>query len=204
MRSGPSLAVLGFRPHTYWTAVVALSGETHAPCVVQRRRIDFAAGDERLVYHRAAETPLAEVAPLIGRVRAATEANAAREIATLIADLARDGVAVRLAVVPAGIAKLPDRLEDILRVHARMHAAEGNFYRDVVAQACHAEGLEVRRVVERDLAALVCDLLGFKEPALKARLKDMGSALGPPWSEDYRLATQAAWLHLQDAVPGGA
>lgn len=200
MRGGPSFAVLGFRPHTYWTAVVALAGETHAPRVVERRRIDFAAGDERLVYHRAAEMSLAEAASLLVKVRLATEANAAREIGALLADLRRGSVSVRLAVVPTGIAKLPEQLEDILRVHARMHAAEGIFYRDVVAQACLAEGLKVLRVVERELPALVGDLLGVKAPALQARLKDIGVALGPPWSEDYRLATQAAWLHLRDAA----
>jgi len=52
-------------------------------------------------------------------------------------------------------------------------------------------GLEVRRVVERELPALVCDLLGVKPPALEARLKAMGRTLGPPWSEDYKLAAEA-------------
>jgi hypothetical protein len=204
MRNGPSFAALGFRPHTYWTAVVALAGQPKAPSVIERRRIVFAAGEERFVYHRAAEADRAEAASLIAQVRAATEGAAAREIATLLADLRGDGVSVRFAVVPAAIAKLPDKLEDILRVHARMHAAEGSFYRDVVAEGCHAAGLEVRRVVERELPALVRDLLGVKAPALEARLKVMGAALGPPWSEDYRLATQAAWLCLQDAGTGAA
>jgi hypothetical protein len=203
MRNGPVFAVLGFRPHTYWTAVVALTGQPDAPRVIERRRITFAAGEERFVYHQAAADS-AKAASLIDGVRAATEANAGREIGTLLADLRRDGVSIRIAVVPAGMAQLPDKLEDVLRAHTRMHAAEGVFYRDVVAQACRVTGLEVRRVVERELTALVCDLLGVKAPALEARLKEVGAELGPPWSEDYRLATQAAWLHLQDAGAGAA
>jgi hypothetical protein len=107
-------------------------------------------------------------------------------------------------VTAAATAKLPAKLEDIVRVHARMHAAEGDFYRDVVADACEAAGLEVRRVVERELPALVCDLLRIDPAALKARLRTMGAALGPPWSEDYRLASLAAWLGLETAVPQGA
>ena len=107
-----------------------------------------------------------------------------------------DGVSVAAAVIPAGTAKLPERLEDILRAHARIHAAEGDFYRDVVASGCEAAGLEVHRVVERELPALACDLLGVTPPSLEARLKAMGATLGPPWSEDYKLATLAAWLHL--------
>lgn len=197
MPNAPSFAILGFRAHTYWTSAVALTGSSHAPRVIERRRITFATGAERNVFHRA-EADLDRARTLIAEVQVATEANAAREIAAFLADLRRGGVTVRIAVVPEAVNKLPEKLEDILKVHARMHAAEGNFYRAVVAQACTVTGLEVRRVVERELPALVCDLLGVKPPALEARLKEMGRTLGPPWSEDYKLATEAAWLHLED------
>ncbi len=198
MPSQPTIAVLGFRPHTYWTSAVALAGSRHAPRVIERRRITFAAGDERMVFHRAEQTDLERARALIEEVRAATEANAAREVGQFVADLQRDGVSIRIAVVPEAINKLPDTLEDILKVHARMHAAEGNFYRGVVASACSVLGLEVHRAVERELTALVGDRLDETIPAVEGRLKTMGAALGPPWSEDYKLATLAAWLHLDD------
>ena len=192
-------AVLGFRPHTYWTAVVALAGRSDAPRVVARRRVVFAAGRERFVYHQAATLEPAKAHALIAEVRAATQANAAREISGLITDLRREGVEVRVAVAPTGTAKPPQGLEDILRVHARIHAAEGEFYREVVASACDGLGLEVRRVVERDLPALLGQALRIDAATLETRLKTLGAALGPPWNEDYRLATQAAWLHLEGA-----
>ena len=195
--SAAAVAVLGFRPHTYWTAVVALAGEAPAPRVIDRRRIVFAEGDERFAYHQAAETDLAGAATLIDAVRVATVANAAREIGGLVTDLKRSGVTVRLAATPAGTAKLPEKLEDILHAHSRIHAAEGTFYRDVVAAGCAGAGLEVRRVVERELPALVCDLIDIKPAELEARLNAMGVALGPPWSEDFKLATQAAWICLE-------
>jgi hypothetical protein len=100
--------------------------------------------------------------------------------------------------VPEAINKLPEALEEILKVHARMHAAEGNFYRKVVATACARLGLEVHRAVERELPALAADHLGVNVGAVEARLKTMGAALGPPWSEDYKLATLAAWLQLDE------
>ncbi|MHB8528807.1 MAG: hypothetical protein ACYC8V_04750 [Caulobacteraceae bacterium] len=200
MRNGPSSAVLGFRPHTYWTAVVALEGPASAPRVIERRRIEFALGAERFAFHRAAEAGPARAAEVIAEAREAAAVRAADEIGKLVADLQRAGVSVRTAAVPVGIAKLPERLEDILGVHSRIHAAEGNFYRDVVAGACRAAGLEVRRVVERELHTLACDRLGEDRASLDARLKRMGAALGPPWSEDQKLATMAAWLHL---LPNG-
>lgn len=83
-------------------------------------------------------------------------------------------------------------------MHSRQHAAEGTFYRDVVAGACEAVGLSVRRVVERELPTLAGARLGLDPASLAARLKAIGAVLGPPWSEDYRLATQAAWIELKD------
>lgn len=192
----PTSAVLGFRPHTYWTAAVALAGPADSPQVIERRKIAFAAGDERFVYHQAAEAP-EEAEALLTTVRASTCANAVREIAALIADLQLAGLEVRIAVTAASSAKLPPRLADIITSHSRIHAAEGSFYRDVVAKACAAAGLEVRRPVERDLPRLVAGRLGLDEGGLDARLKAMGVALGPPWGEDQKLAALAAWTGLE-------
>jgi len=191
----PTTAVLGFRPHTYWTAAVALAGPASAPQVLERRRIVFAEDLERFVYHQAAEAP-AEAPVLIERVRKATQANSAREIGMLVADLAGGGVGVRAAATAAATAKVPSSLEGILASHAAMHAAEGSFYRDVVAAGCEITGLAVTRVIEKALPAQVGAQLGLGEKALDAKLKAMGAALGPPWNEDYRLATLAAWTLL--------
>jgi hypothetical protein len=189
--------VLGFRPHTYWTAAVALAGSADAPEVVERRRITFATGDERMVYHRAAEVSPAEAPALVARVRSAVGVNVSEAVKAMAADLARAGRPVRAAVVPTAGLKLPERIEDIVRVHARMHAAEGELYRDIVANACAGLGLKVHRVVERELFALASDRIGTSEAVLKTRLQAMGAALGPPWSEDQKLAMLAALVHLE-------
>jgi len=191
----PGFAVLGFRPHTYWTAVVALGGQADAPRVLDRRRLVFAAEAERFVYHRAAEGSAGEAASRIDGVRAATERNVAREIGRLLDELRQAGAATRLAVTPTSNAK-PSDLQEILRTHSRIHAAEGSFYRDVVAAGCELAGLAVHRLAEREFAAAVCAHLGVDRPALETRLKAMGAELGPPWGEDYRLATLAAWTAL--------
>jgi hypothetical protein len=195
--AGLQPVVLGFRPHTYWTAAVALAGTPDAPEVVERRRITFATGDERMVYHRAAEVPAAEAPALVAQVRIAVEVHASESVKAMVADLASAGRPVRTAVVPTAGLKLPERIEDIVRVHARMHAAEGELYRDIVADACAGLGLTVHRVVERELFALAADRIGTSEAVLKTRLQAMGAALGPPWSEDQKLAMLAALVHLE-------
>jgi hypothetical protein len=192
---GQAFSVLGFRPHTYWTAAVALTGGPEAPTVLERRRIVFAEDHERFVYHQAAEAP-ASAAALVGEVRAATGARAAREIGRLIEELDRRGAPARIAATAAQAGRTPEAIADILRSHALIHAAEGDFYRDVIADACLKSGLEVRRVAERRLIDLACGVLTVSGPSLKRRLSEMGATLGPPWSEDFRLATLAAWLQL--------
>jgi hypothetical protein len=191
-----SLAVLGLRPHTYWTAAAVVGGQADAPQVLWRERLVFAGPGEKFPFHRAAEVPLAAAPGLIEASREACAANLAGAVTGLCARMVRRGVEVRLAATAAATAKLPDGLADILASHSRIHTAEGDFARDVVADACRAAGLEVRRAVERELPALTADLLGVGQTELAARLKTMGAALGPPWSEDYKLAVQAAWLQL--------
>lgn len=156
----PAQVVLGFRPHTYWTAVVAVAGETDEPQVVRRARIDFAEGETRLVYHRAAEMGPDEGARWAETVRSRTRATAGEAIARLLKDLAGEGRVATRAVVPRGGGHVPERLADIVRSHSAQHAAEGEFYRDVVADACRDAGLEVSRIIERELHALTADLLG--------------------------------------------
>jgi hypothetical protein len=193
-------AVLGFRPHTYWTAAVALAGDPQAPDVIARQRIDFAAGDERGVYHHVEGMPGDEAQAWIDRVWAAVEANCRRGVGALLDDLGKAGVTLGVAVVPIARIKPPDKLEDILKSHSWMHAAEGDFYRGAVASACTALGLEVRRGVEREFAGEVCRRHTLPAALLETRMKALGAALGPPWSEDQKLATLAAWSQLGDAV----
>lgn len=192
----PVFAVLGLRPHTYWTAAAVVAGTPEAPEVLWRERIVFAGSGEAFPFHRAAEAELSAAPAVIEAARAACTGNLSASIAALRERLRARGVEVGVAATAAATGKLPARLADILASHSRIHSAEGDFARDLIADACAQAGLEVRRVVERELGPLTADRLGIALPALSARLKAMGAGLGPPWSEDYKLAVQAAWLQL--------
>ena len=200
MSGAPRTAVLGFRPHTYWTAAVALTGDPAEPEVIERRRIDFAAGDERGVYHHVEGMERDDAQAWIDRVWAAVEANCRRGLGALVDDLGKQGVTLGVAVVPIARTRPPDKLEDILKSHSWMHAAEGDFYRGAVAAACTALGLEVRRGIERDFAADVSRRRALPGARVDAHLKSLGAALGPPWTEDQKLATLAAWRELGEGA----
>src|SRR5258708_5562585 len=105
MRDGSAVAVLGLRPHTYWTVAVAFAGEHDGRQVIERRKIVFAAGGERFVYHQVAEMAASAAAARIAKVRSATVASAAHGIAELTAAVGEAGFTVGLAVVPTGRAR---------------------------------------------------------------------------------------------------
>jgi hypothetical protein len=90
---------------------------------------------------------------------------------------------------------LPD-LRSILASHSLIHAAEGEFYRDVLARAATRAEIAVSRVKEREVADWTQARFGLSDTALKARLADYGKSLGPPWTADEKMATMAAWLAL--------
>ena len=134
---------------------------------------------------------------MIATARAETIAEAEREIKSLIATLADTEISVRAACVPAGNSKLPDTLGEILAAHSRIHAAEGMFYREALVEACAHLGLKVSRAPERDLHTLAAGALKITPENLRIRLQQIGKRLGPPWSEDQRLATLAALTALK-------
>lgn len=186
-------AAFGFRTHTGWAAaVVAAPG-----CkVLERRRIVFEPKATRFIYHRAAELSLKDAIALINSARQETVSAAQREIAQLIQALVRQGAKLEAACVPGGNAKIPEALAEILGAHSRIHAAEGAFYRNALADACAQLELTVVRAAERDLASIAARDLSCGEDELRKRLLALGKPLGPPWGEDQKLATLAALIAL--------
>jgi hypothetical protein len=183
-------AALGFRAHTGWAAAVVVARPWD---VVERRRIVYEPEATRFIYHRAAEMNCDEAETLIQTARAHSVERACAEIGALVSTLSERGLSIIAACVPGGNSRLPGSLTDILAAHARIHAAEGAFYRDVLADACTQLGLHVRRVPERDLSAIACASLVCSEEDLREWLAAQRKRLGAPWGEDQKLAALAAF-----------
>lgn len=189
-----NIAALGFRAHTGWAAVVAFGPEWK---VLERRRLVYEPEPTRFIYHHIAETASDGAEALIEKARAQAAEKARREIATLLLELRGNGKHVASAGVPGGNARLPASLAEILAAHSRIHAAEGAFYRDVLATACERVGLCVKRTPERDLWAAASTAVGSGADGLRDRIVEMGKQLGPPWGEDQKLAALAALVALK-------
>lgn len=164
--------------------------------VVERRRIDYEPEPTRFIYHHASELRPSAAETAIETARAQAVEKARIAIETLIDSVRSKGMSVTGAGVPGGNTRLPDSLAEIVAAHARIHAAEGAFYRDVLAEACERMKFRVKRTPERDLWEVASKASGFSAEKLRHRFVVLGKELGAPWGEDQKLAALAAFTAL--------
>jgi len=69
-------------------------------------------------------------------------------------------------------------------------------YREALRVGCERAGLAVVGFREREVQATAATRLKLTPAALQARIAALGKPLGPPWSQDEKLAALAAWLVL--------
>jgi hypothetical protein len=145
-------------------------------------------------YHAAEPLAFAEASAFIDRCTKSTNRLAINALRTVIADLKTRGYASTAFGVVLGSGKSRPDLAAILRSHALIHAAEGEFFRRATLDAGEACHLSVKGSKERELWDLCAAqyVLGVED--LQSRMAAMGRAAGPPWTQDQKLATLAAWL----------
>jgi hypothetical protein len=191
-----SEVVIGFREHTGWAAAVVLAGPMEEPALVERRRVELLDGElPANAYHVAQALERRDAARVVAEVRAAAFACGGRAVAELVGDLRADGHDVTMAAV-AESKPPPSDLSRILASHALLHAAEGELFRDVLVSGVAGCGLPVVRYPPKSVLDELGDAAGLTPDAVVERLAVIGRAAGPPWREDQRLATMAAWLGL--------
>jgi hypothetical protein len=177
-------AVLGFRAHSGWAAMVAIAGTIDAPRVLDRRRIviaDPALAGSKQPYHAAAGLPLRAAESAIRAAIESSRSLAGEAISAARTFLGSRGHEVTACAVLLGSGRpLPD-LERVLASHALIHTAEGEMFRDVLVWAAQQCNLSVTAIRERDLDA---QSLGY--------IDTLGKLIGPPWTQDQKHATVAA------------
>jgi hypothetical protein len=57
----------------------------------------------------------------------------------------------------------------------------------------------VKRVREREVWDRAAGVLHLELPALQERINTLGRSLGPPWRQDEKLASLAAWIALAES-----
>ena len=189
-----SRAALGVREHSGWAIVVAVAGEVGTGSVIERRRISLLApGMPTEPYHAAVGVPL-DVAPSLLRDSYESARDCARkELVRVIGDLRDRGYDV--TALGCGVSAAPVRvpIERLLKSHPLLHGAEGDLFRDAVADAAEALGLAQVRTPWKEVWGQLAAALGSDA---RETVTQLGAGLGPPWASDEKEACAAAWLAL--------
>jgi hypothetical protein len=194
---------LGFRPHSGWAAAVAVAGRPATAVVVDRRRIALSDLPPPVQpYHEAAGLHPDAAAALVAEATEAAGRWAAAEVAGLVDGLRADGYEVAAAGIASGPGSVREDLPlaRILAAHGTLHAAEGELYRDALADAAAAQGLPVALLPPREATAVGRRLFGCGEGGLRTRLTELGRPVGPPWTRDHKDAAVAALLAAGPAL----
>ena len=198
-------AALGFRVHSGWAVLVVLRGPVETPTILDRRRVEMAdvemAGSKQ-PYHAAQQLNLREAANLIAACVAASVRLAEKAVKAALDDAIRKSFRVSGCGVPIGSGRPLPTLEKILSSHPLLHTAEGELFRNAIMTACGNYGLSVTGVKEKEAWIRTSSQLGISKAGIQHHLARMGKAIGPPWRQDEKSATLAAWLALAADAQG--
>jgi len=192
-------AALGFRTHSGWTALVAVSLEKDQPRVLVRQRpklVQTFTYEFRQPYHTAAKMPLDKARDFVSRIEEGAKRMAEGVIRSIQTDLRKQGYELTCFGLPLASTKPLPNLDKILRSHALIHTADGELFRRTLIYAsgrCNVAGFTIK---ERELVVEACKTLSIKNEDLMGRLTALGKPIGSPWSQDEKFAALAAWLAL--------
>ncbi len=179
---------LGFRAHSGWAAMVAVTGTMDAPRVLERRRIAIADAElegSKQPYHAAAELPFPKAEALVRKAIESSRGLAVEAMEAAVKALRAQGHEVAGCGIVLGSGKVLPGLEGILASHALIHTAEGEMFREVLVWAARAHRLAVTGVPEKGL-----------DPATLKRIDTLGKLIGPPWTQDQKYATVVGLMAL--------
>jgi hypothetical protein len=193
-------AAVGFRVHSGWAAVVAVSLGKSAPVVLERKRIHLVntfTYTFRQPYHTAEKMPLAEARPFIAQVEKEAKQLAQRAIRGMQSEFDKLEIELtRGGLLLASGRPLPS-LENILASHALIHTADGELFREALSWGAKRCGLEMMGIKERMLLECAQQSLRMQPAVLLRRITELGKPFGSPWTQDEKFATLAAWLVLR-------
>jgi len=191
--------MLGIAPHSGWAAAALVAGTPLEPRVILRERLELS--DTRLAgskqpYHELEGLPLAQAQRQLARLCASASALAESGLRALLERAQAAGVEPRAAGILDSSGRSGATLAQILASHALIHTADGNHFREALAQGCQAMGLRVARIPQRELAAHAATALGKSPDQLAATVTALGRGMGSPWGADQKDAALLAWLLL--------
>jgi len=194
-----SRAAFAFKPRTGRAVLVMLAEEGEIPDaqVIERAEIPLLPPGEFATYHAAEEVAPDQADGYVkGSIARAQHlaTSAVREAAKRCRDAGHELVGCGVLVGKG----MPDwTTEQILAVHARMHQAEGELFRNVLVEAVRACGFALTTLPDKTALDSAAKMLGCTPAKLNTCLATMGKAAGPPWNKYHKEAAAAAMVVLK-------
>jgi hypothetical protein len=193
-------AAIGIRAHSGWAAVVSVSlNDAGKLAILDRRRLDITAGQgarAKQPYHYAETLDFSKAERFLKNYFQASAKLACKAFDELLDGLRAQKYRVAAVAVLCASGRGLPALAGILASHALIHAAEGEFFREVLWNACSGRRLSAVGIRERDLDNCAESALGRAAPAIRRQVSTLGRALGPPWTSDQKTAALAAAIAL--------
>ena len=193
-------AVIGLRVHSGWAALVVMGGTRRAPRVLARRRIvifDAAIAGSKQPFHAAEGMELKKAEAHIARCKSSTRKMSREAFGAVVKEMREQGHEVMGCGLLLASGRPVGTLVEALASHAMLHTAEGQFYRDALREASEHLAVPVMGVREKELFARATETLRWSEVEIRRWVGEMGKALGPPWSQDEKLAAIVGWMALR-------
>jgi hypothetical protein len=192
-------AAVGFRAHSGWTALVAISLEEESPVALLRQRphlVETFTYEYRQPYHSAVKRPPAEARSIISRVRIDARRLAYQTIRSVQTSLREQDYELKGCALLLASGRALPALPQILSSHPLIHTADGELFREALIHASLRCGFEMFTAKESELLAGASHALNIQPDKLLRRLTILGSSLGSPWTQDEKFAALVAWLSL--------
>ncbi len=181
--------IIGVSDHGGWAVMVTVAGDG---TLLDRRRVELVdEGLPKIPHHSEGQgLPLDEAVALVERVRASAERHA---------KLRLEEVAI---TVPGGIAgvalrecpELPPTIAERIKDYRAQNVADWVMYRRALAAAAEARDWDVHWYDAKKVVAAASEALRIRDRIkdFDAHFLQLRKSLGPPWSNDHKLAMAAA------------
>ena len=190
----PERAAAGFTVKSGWACAVLLGGTPSSPRLIDSRRVEISdpgIPDATQPYHAGFGTAR-EAGAELKRLVASVRSYGRKSVSAVIREYQK-----RAGVGAAGVVvgSLIDP-RTIGNDHIRIHAMEGQLFREVLIGAARRNGVAVTVWRERDLYAAAAKQLKLAEMVLKKALNALGESADGGWRAEQKAAALAAWMVL--------
>jgi hypothetical protein len=115
----------------------------------------------------------------------------------LLREYRKDGYELKGTGIVVGSLIDPDSIGN---EHIRIHALEGQLFRQVVEDAAKRSNVAPMIWRERDLYQSGAETLGRRETTLRAKVTALGTGLRGSWRAEQKAAALAAWVVLEKGL----